>query len=101
MARNYTFTLELSVVDKEALRIAAERRAVADGVDLEDWRDTRNSEYDPVAADLQMLLDPGSLTGCEIENGSAEADFIQPDDDEDDEDARTERLRAEFPEDHA
>ena len=68
----YTFTLELDVYDAKSLAEVAEKRAVTNGLDLKDWRAMRKDQGDPISCDLQMLLDPGSLVGCNIQNGYAE-----------------------------
>lgn len=55
----YTFTLELDVYDEDHLREAAANHPDAanfDPVDLED-----------IPTCIQILLDPGTLPGCSIE----------------------------------
>lgn len=57
----YTFTLELDVYDEDHLREAARAHPDADGLDLDD-----------VANCIQVLLDPGTLPGCSIEESRCE-----------------------------
>ena len=73
--RTFTFRLDIEVHDPAALAAAAEERAVAGGMAVADWRAMRGD--DPLAVDLQMLLDPGqSPPGCEIiESDVSESDF--------------------------
>ena len=57
----YTFTLELEVDDEDELREAARAHPDAEGLDLDD-----------VATCIQVLLDPGTLPGCSIEESYCE-----------------------------
>ena len=78
----YTVTMYVHVDDEEQLRLAAEARAVEDGLSMESWRDMRQG----TGGDLVMLLDPGSLPGCSIEQSDAEHEALFSDDDEDSDD---------------
>ena len=55
-------TVYVTITDPEALRLAAETRALEDGLTEEAWHEIRKSTSD----DLIMLLDPGTLPGCKI-----------------------------------
>ena len=70
--KSYTFTLEIDVFNEEALAMAAEKKAVANGLDLGAWQETRKVGGNPIASDIQMLLDPETLVGCHIHNISAD-----------------------------
>ena len=62
-------SIEIVIDDEAQLRRAATERAVYEGIDLEDWEDTRNGPGD----DLIMLIDPGMVEGCSIvETSTAE-----------------------------
>jgi hypothetical protein len=70
MSRHHVVTIELTVNDAAALLDAATARAIADGAPVDDLVD---AEGEPnTCACLQMLLDPGNLDGCDIEQSSAE-----------------------------
>lgn len=84
--KRFTFSLELSVHDAKSLRQAAELRAIDGGMTAEDWQELRASEFNPMAADIQMLLDPGSLPGCDIEQSSVESLSGWSDDEDEDSD---------------
>lgn len=60
----YTFTLELEVLDEEALRAAAIAHPDAKFTSAEELEDPANC--------IQMLLDPGILPGCSIEESRCE-----------------------------
>ena len=62
----YTITIEVNVFDPVQLRLAAEKRAVEEGSTKADYKRLRASCADSASSDLTMLLDPGSLPGCEI-----------------------------------
>jgi hypothetical protein len=62
----YTFTIEIEVFDKESLSSAAEEKAISNGLDLDAWHQTRKIGDNPIASDIQMLLDPETLVGCHI-----------------------------------
>jgi hypothetical protein len=64
-----TFSIDLEVKDEQQLYRAACRRAYSENRDTEEQAREylmRDGEID-VSACLMMLLDPGSLEGCEIE----------------------------------
>jgi hypothetical protein len=69
--KSYTFTLGLEVYNEEALAMAAERKAVTNGLDLDAWQETRKVGGNPIASDIQMLLDPETLVGCHIHDINA------------------------------
>lgn len=62
----YTVTINVNVFDPVQLRFAALQRAVEEGSTKFDYATLRASEYDPAIVDLGMLLDPGTLPGCDI-----------------------------------
>lgn len=66
----YRFTLEVTVHSPEWLQVAARERAIAEGVEPADYDETR-AEHG-IGYDLQMMLDPGSLPGCDIQHSYAE-----------------------------
>ena len=67
--KTYAVTIYVEVTDTQALKKAAECRAVADGVTLKDWRKSRGGPQD----DLRMLLDPGvSPDGTSIYDSTCE-----------------------------
>lgn len=53
-----TVAIMVEVRDAEALRWAAEQRALRDGLERDSWRETR-ANGDAIGNDLRMLLDPG------------------------------------------
>jgi len=63
----YIVTLIIQVDDEDHLRQAAAARAVNDGLSIAEWADIRGS----VRGDLIMLLDPGTLAGCSIQESTA------------------------------
>jgi hypothetical protein len=67
------FSLYLRVVDTTELWHKAAERAVLDGAfnSEEEYREAHDE--DDVGTHLRMLLDPGSLPGCEILDSTAEA----------------------------
>lgn len=67
----YEFTLRLSVYDKRLLMKRALRQALAEGLSAHDYRAMRR-EGDYSRADIVMLLDPGSIPGCNIQDSTAE-----------------------------
>jgi hypothetical protein len=71
MARYYCFELNFRVFSAETLAQAAAERARDEGLSEEEWAAmrTRDGEVD---SDLTMLLDPGSLPGCEILDSNVE-----------------------------
>jgi hypothetical protein len=80
MAREtYQFTLTVDVFDARQLYEAAAKHEDAQP-DPDDLLKDDEGEID-IGACLQMLLDPGSLAGCEIISGDAE--FLSSDADED------------------
>lgn len=82
--QEYQVTLNVTVFDRKALAAAATKEALK-MMSLEDWKELRESNYSEVAADLHMLLDPGtSPDGTQIEHG--EVTYIDGDDDDYDED---------------
>jgi hypothetical protein len=72
MKRTFIISIEVEVNDEDLLRAAALRRALADGVDELDWLETQAAGGP--GADLQMLLDPGSMwdEGCSINQSYVE-----------------------------
>ena len=76
---DYAVTIDVRVIDIEALYNAALARALADGVEDQEQADEMlkpEGEIDAGAC-LVMLLDPGTMAdvGCEIHNSSAEEVF--------------------------
>jgi hypothetical protein len=71
MARYYCFALNFRVLSADTLAQAAAERAVAEGLSEEEWASMRTRDGE-VESDLTMLLDPGSLPGCEILDSNVE-----------------------------
>ena len=72
---NATFTMAIQITSRPALKLAAQAKALEDGLTLVDWRALRRGHADAASADLIMLLDPGvSLPGSEIIESQAEID---------------------------
>jgi hypothetical protein len=68
-----TFTLYLEVKDERSLRRAAYKRAQDEGLNATSYARIRLSHPGGVvSSDLIMLLDPGSLPGCEIHETAVE-----------------------------
>lgn len=70
----YAVTVLVEVEDRSALYRAALARARSEGMTRGEWRTTRTdpSHGSPAEADLIMLLDPGSLAGCDIHETKVE-----------------------------
>ena len=69
----YTFTLDLCVFDPAHLHAAAVRRALEDGLTDEEVFEIIGHHSAPsIEGCISMLLDPGSLPGCNIDSSSAE-----------------------------
>lgn len=66
---DYRFTLHLNVYDRVQLLRRAQAQALAEGADPADM--LKNGHPD-IAACLVMLLDPGSIAGCEVYESHAE-----------------------------
>lgn len=79
---NYTFTLDVRVFDPASLARSAALRATLENLTPEQWAKTRTG----TGCDLVMLLDPGTLPGCDIEQSTAERVRLYSDDDEGDAD---------------
>ena len=70
-----TFTMAIQITSRPALKLAAQARALEDGLTLSEWRGLRRQHADAASGDLMMLLDPGvSLPGTEIIESQAEID---------------------------
>lgn len=67
-----SFTLNLRVYSVRSLLKAAAERAKADGLSRADWREYRSTRHSGLAACVQMLLDPGTIAGCEINDSDAQ-----------------------------
>ena len=69
----YQVIISVTVTDPAALAAAAAARAIEDGIEAEDWAETRSRHDDPIGSDLRMLLDPGvSPPGTQIDDSAAE-----------------------------
>ena len=66
--QNCSFTLDLAVLDKKALYHAAVKRAVDEGSTEENARDILGTTEDDISLRdcIAMMLDPGSLVGCQL-----------------------------------
>lgn len=70
--QDFDFTMWIGVHNPDQLRVAAIARAAAEGARDNSFLDAEGGV--DIAACLVMLLDPGSLPGCHInESGAAEA----------------------------
>jgi len=79
MTKTYEFYLTIDVHDEQALRKAAERKAVK-VLGKAEWDSVRGNEPDPVAADLQVLFDLDmSLEGASILESRAERLIVDDD----------------------
>ena len=65
-------SLEVRVNDQRALKRAAARQAVREGLHIRDGLSTRVDAGD----DLLMLIDPSCVTGCEIIESNADVDLF-------------------------
>lgn len=72
--RKYTVTIQLEVWDGKQLYRAASARAKRDGLSKKEYDVDRKDTDRPQASDLIMMLDPGSLSGCNIIGSSVEED---------------------------
>lgn len=70
--KQYTFSLELEVYDMEQLARLAQQRALEDGLSEEEWTDMKKDSEDLPGLYLQTILDPGSLSGCNIHQSDVE-----------------------------
>lgn len=70
MGSRYEFSLYLSVDDKAQLLAAARAHDDAEGMEEKDFLNDDGSV--DVSACLRMLLDPGSLPGCNIFDSNVE-----------------------------
>ena len=75
MSTEYSFSMDLRVVDPEALHAAAlEHLTDVDGLDKKAALDIIGPAEAPKIGDcLVAILDPGHLVGCSIHGSSAEA----------------------------
>ena len=76
MKTTYTFTITLEVNDPKSIRRKAVQRARREsGIFVKEY-DQMRKEYPggPVASDLVMLLDPGTLAGTSIVAAEASVD---------------------------
>lgn len=67
----YAFSTLIQVFDPLQLLAAATERALADGADPDDLIDDEGNPN--TEACIIMLLDPGSLPGCDFLDSAAEA----------------------------
>lgn len=74
MRRLYEFSMYLDVHDPESLLKAARERADEEGYGNEELEQDLHNEDGSIdiSACLTILLDPGSLPGCDILNSVAE-----------------------------
>lgn len=74
MRTAHQFTLYVNVHSPDYLWDAAEARAIEEGMtDTENRRDMLGTREEPnLAGCLTMMLDPGSLAGCSIEDSTCE-----------------------------
>lgn len=68
MSETYRFSIEVVVHDPDTLARMARARAIEEGLDGYQWDEDRSGPAD----DLIMLLDPGSVPGCDVLESYAE-----------------------------
>lgn len=72
--RYYTMFIDVSVFDPEALARQAAGVASDEGLSAEDWSELRQASGDPIAADIQMILDRGAdAEGWQIDEASVQS----------------------------
>ena len=60
-------TINVEIQDRRALYRAALAKAKAEGMSAAEYHKLRREDvHGPVGVDLIMLLDPGSLPGCDV-----------------------------------
>lgn len=77
MSARYQLSMEIVVDDFDALKKKAATRAKKEGI--QNWTDLRATNLSAVAADLHMLLDPGSISDAGLQIESSEVAFIDGD----------------------
>lgn len=73
MTKTYiSITIDISVHDAEAFRLAARYQAIRDGEETDEANSYLDAEQQSLSDCAVMIFDPGMCEGCNIEQSSAE-----------------------------